>query len=226
MSVDPPVDEVQRVLGLSGDPVSPGCDAQYCRILFFSGAYAVQILVSDYPAGAAPLTPLVEAFAAEIEQRVSSWPTPAPLWQPPADALRWAFDCAELIPRQDVVRDAVPFSVGDAYRAGGDLHYMSFWALAATGTTQCVWDDIGAGVSVQILPGGAWMHEAGIPLPGEPYSFPGALAAARDPENRPSSISAYIDGSLVSVRVSPPEGSGIDGAAVAEAVLAAVVAAF
>ena len=226
VSVDPPVEEVQRLLGRAGDPESPGCDARYCRILFFSGDYAVEILVSDYPAGAAPLTPLVEAFTAEIEQRVSSWPTPAPLWQPPGDALRWEFDCAELIPRQDVVRDVVPFPVGDARRAGGDLHYMSFWALAATGTTQCVWDDIGSGVSVEILPGGAWMHEAGIPLPGEPYSFAGALAAARDAENRPSTISAYIDGSLVSVGVSPPEGSGIDGAAVAEAVLAAIVAAF
>jgi hypothetical protein len=99
--------------------------------------------------------------------------------------------------------------------------------MVATGATACDWSDVnGAGVTVEILPGGAWMHEAGIPLEGEPYSLVGALAAARDSDYMGDIVNAYIDGSLVTVGVRPPEGSGIDGYAVAEDVIAALVAAF
>ena len=230
VSVDPPIDELNRVLGRSDVPGSFYCaddaGAGDCDATFVSASYVVDLSVFDSSASSGALTPLFEEFTAEVEQRVASWPTPAPAWQEPSDPLRWAFDCAELLPRQDVVRDVIPFSVGDAYRAGGHLHFLSFWSMVETGVTQCVWDTVGAGVSVEILPGGAWASEAGIPLTGEPYVIPGALAAARYTQYGRSHVSAYIDGSLVTITVLPPEGSGIDGYAVAEDVIAALVAAF
>jgi hypothetical protein len=234
VSVDPPIDELNRVLGRSDVPGSFYCaddaGAGACDATFVSASYVVDLWVFDFTGSSGSLTPLFEEFMAEVEQRVASWPAPAPApapaWQAPSDALRWAFDCAELLPRQDVVRDVIPFAVGDAYRAGGGLNYMYFWSMVETDMTQCVWDTTGAGVTLEILPGGAWAYEAGIPLTGEPYVIPGALDAARYTQYGRSHVSAYIDGSLVTVTVFPPEGSGIDGYAVAEDVIAALVAAF
>ena len=231
VSVDPPIDELNRVLGWPDDAESLTCDDEGwgCYADFVSASYVVDISLefSEISASNGVVAPVFEAFAADVEQQVTSWPAPVTLWQPPADALRWAFDCATLIPRQDAVRNAVPFPVGDALRPGSDVGYISLLAEAATDTTDCYFPgESGASVAVQILPGGAWRHEAGILLQGEPYSLEGALAAVTVTGYGDSRVSAYIDGSLVSVGVSPPEGSGIDGYAVAEDVIAALVAAF
>lgn len=230
VSVDPPIDELNRVLGWPEDTESVTCDDEGwgCYADFVSASYVVDFSLefSEISASNREVAPLFEAFAADLKQQVASWPAAAPLWQPPADAMRWAFDCPALIPRQDVVHNAVPFPLGDAFRPGSDTRYMSLLAQAATSMTSCVFWNDGAGVTVELLPGGAWMHEAGIPLQGDPYSLEGALAAVSVTDYGDSRVSAYIDGSLVTVGVSPPEGSGIDGYAVAEDVIAALVIAF
>ena len=229
ISVDPPADTVQNVYGRTGDLSFSDCADGFsvCEALFFSGPYAVGVSVYDSVADRAEIAPSFESFVAEIAERVSSWPPPEPAWQPPVDALSWSFDCeGAVVAQQDVVRDVVPFPFGDAFRAGSDAGYYNFWALDATGSTQCVWSDNGASMSVEILPGGAWMYEAGIPLVGEPYPLDGALAAALETQNGSFQLEAYIDGSFVQVRIDPPADSGVDGAVVARAVVTAMVTEF
>jgi len=125
------------------------------------------------------------------------------------------------------VRDAVPFALGDAsLPAFTHAEYQSLWPAAATGTSQCVWTDVGADGPLEFVPGGAWMHEARIPLEGEPYTLDGALSTALDTNEQWRQVSAYIDGSREVVSVRPPPESGIEAELVAVNVIKALVGEF
>lgn len=231
--VDPPIDVVNQALGWTPAPSTGETSARCgddafspCATQFSSGAYVVSIDVWQSTADVEVLTPSFASYVAELEALAASWPAPPPAWQPPDDVVQWSWDCGEVVERQNVVRDAVPFALGDARLAVIEQAASVIWVTAATNTTQCIWVEGSGTLFVEIVPGGAWMHEAGIPLDGAPYSLDGALAAALDTDEFGVQLSAYIDGSRVIVSVGPPDGSGIDGAAVARDVLTAIVAEF
>jgi len=216
-------------IGVAGEESYLSCfdDYSYCAAEFVSGSYAAGLVVNQGAAGdEASLS--IQSFLRELAARVASWPSPEPAWQAPVESLRWSGDCeGEVREAQDVVRSAVPFPLQNAESGlGPDATSAYYWSRDATGYTLCEWFGDLSTVSVQILPGGAWMFEAGVPLAGEPYQLDGALAAAVDTQYGNYQLGAYIDGSFVVVTVSPPFESGIDPDPIAVAVIEALVAAF
>lgn len=246
VTVDPPADSIwwyagwgfegdQFSRGVAGEASHAGChpgwgadSGAYCRAELVTSRYGISLDV-QFDASGVDAKPTVVAYLNELVERIASWPPPQPAWQVPVGVLAWSGDCeGEVRDRQHVVRDAVPFALDVVTsNLGPDATWGYYAAHEATGYTACGWfGNVGGSVDVDILPGGAWMHEAGIRLRGEPFALEGALAASVDREYGKYQLAAYIDGSYVSVSVSPPFDSGLDPEPIAVAVIEALVEAF
>lgn len=222
--------------GIAGDVSFSTCgvaidyetDRPGCRAQMVVGAYALEVLVYHRDAAPADLEVALQPLLDDLVSLARSWPPAVAAWERPADALAWSSDCAvEILERQDVVRNAVPFAVEDAKTegSGDDGSWSSYLADEILDSTHCSWWGPDGAFTLRILPGGAWMHEAGVILPGAPIALEGALAAGLQSPNPESVVlTAYIDGSLVQVDMYV--GSGDSPEQVARDVIAALVTAF
>lgn len=228
-------DEEDFFTAVAGEASHLGCQARpdgaVCQAELVSAGYGASLDIRfDEPD--VDVTQAVIEYLNDLDAVFASLPEARPAWQPPAGVLTWSDDCEGVVrEQQDVVRSAVPFPLGDAVsNLGPDGTWAYYEIFRVTRSTECGWTSngsgIGGGVDLSIVPGGAWMHEAGVPLGGEPYSLPGARAAAVEIQDGQYQLSAYIDGSYVSVRVSAPFDSGIDLEPIARDIVAALVAAF
>ncbi|MFM2352847.1 MAG: hypothetical protein RLZZ608_253 [Actinomycetota bacterium] len=201
----------------------PGCRAQ-----MVVGTYALEVIVYHRDAAPSDLEVALQPLLDDLVSHARSWPTAVAAWERPADALAWSSDCAGEIPaQQDVVRGAVPFAVDDAKTegSGDDGSWSSYLADEILDSTHCSWSGPDGAFTLRILPGGAWMHEAGVTLPGAPIELDGALAAGLQWWNPESAVlTAYIDGSLVQVNMFVDDGGSPE--LVARDVIAALVTAF
>ena len=201
----------------------PGCRAQ-----MVVGTYALEVIVYHRDAAPADLEVALQPLLDDLVSLTRAWPPAVAAWERPADALAWSSDCAfEIREQQDVVRNAVPFAVDDSKTegSGDDGTWSSYLADEILDSTHCSWWGPDGGFDLRILPGGAWMHEAGVTLPGTPIALEGALAASIQ-SSSPESVllMAYIDGSLVQVDMYVADGASTEQ--VARDVIAALVTAF
>jgi len=229
------IDEEAFFPSIAGEASHLGCQAgaegEWCKAELVAGGYGASLdFWFDEPD--VDIAQDAIAYLNELEALLTSLPAAKPAWQPPPGVLTWSDDCEGIVrTQQDVVRDVVPFALSDAMsNLGPDGSWGYYEAYRVTRSTECGWFNVGEGlggtVDIVILPGGAWMHDAGVPLGGEPYDLPGALAAAVEISDDQYALSAYIDGSYVSVRVTPPFESGIDPAPIARDIVLALVAQF
>lgn len=217
--------------GIAGTASLSNCglddDRPTCRAQLLVGQFAFELIVNYREAEAAALLPAVTPLLADLAERASGWPDAVAPWQPAPGALTWSNDCEGPVrAQQEVVRDVVPFALDDVVRAdGGDGAWTIYRAQEATDLSYCAWWGVDGAVDLRILPGAAWMHDAGVVLPGTPTELEGALAAGlATPNANVATLTAFIDGSLVEVSVTRADGSAPDQ--VARDIIAALVEAF
>ncbi|WP_439565161.1 hypothetical protein [Microcella sp.] len=199
----------------------------FCRSRMLVGAYSFELIVVYGEASPAEYAVAVPSFLVDLAELASGWPDAVAAWQRPADALAWSDDCEGAVrAQQDVVRDAVPFDVGDAVTGGsGDGALSIYRAHDATELVYCSWGGPQGSFDLRILPGAAWMHEAGVVLPGTPVALDGALAAGLQTATAKTAVlTAFIDGSLVQVDMFVDSGASPEQ--VARDVIAALAVAF
>lgn len=216
---------------LAGDVSWSTCvtddEMPFCRSHMLVGAYSFELILVYGDAPPELYAVAVTPFLADLAERASGWPDAVAAWQPPADALTWSTDCEGAVrEQQSVVRDAVPFGLGDAVTGGsGDGALSISRAQEATGLTYCSWGGAEGSLDLRIVPGAAWMHDAGVVLPGASIELEGALAASLQSGNAKTALlTAFIDGILVQVDMFVDNGASPEQ--VARDVIAALVTAF
>lgn len=178
----------------------------YCATEVFVSGYLAQFTTIIEGSISSDFDASLRALTTDLGNRMATWPEPVPAWQIPEGALEWAYDCETDVALTDgAVRAAMPFESAPATTFGsGDGYPLLYDAQQRQNQTLCAWESTGGDYSlayVQILPGSAWLLEQGSTLPGDPITYPGALAASAidDSANSTMTVWVAIDGSIISV---------------------------